>query len=73
MTAVLAKEVDKLSVAEKIQLVEDLWDELAAEPGLLPVPESHKRELDARLEAHLANPDSAISIAEYRKRLARLL
>jgi len=73
MTATLAKEVNKLSVAEKIQLVEDLWDELAAEPDFLPVPDSHKRELDARLAARLAAPDSALSLEEYRKRLARLL
>ena len=43
MTATLAKEVSKLSVAEKIRLVEDLWDEVAIKGEELPVPASHKR------------------------------
>ncbi len=28
-----------LSPAEKLQLVEDLWDDLAATPELVPVPD----------------------------------
>jgi putative addiction module component (TIGR02574 family) len=70
VTATLEKEVRKLSVAEKIRLVEDLWDEVAAHGDDLPVPESHKRLLDARLAEHLASPDSAITVKEFRRRLA---
>ncbi|MBX9680189.1 MAG: addiction module protein [Gemmataceae bacterium] len=33
--------VFELSTAEKLQLVEDLWDDLAANPEAIPVPESH--------------------------------
>jgi putative addiction module component (TIGR02574 family) len=69
----LAKEVRKLSVAEKIQLAEALWDEVAARPDELPVPEAHKQLLDTRLAAHLASPDSAITLDEFRRRLARRL
>ena len=73
MTATLAKEVGKLTAAEKIRLVEDLWDEVAAQTDEFPVPDSHKRLLDARLAAHLDSPKTAITLAEFRRRLARRL
>jgi putative addiction module component (TIGR02574 family) len=73
VTATLTKEVRKLSVAEKIQLAESLWDEVAEQGEGLPVPESHKRLLDARLAAHLKSPDSALTLDEFRRRLAERL
>jgi putative addiction module component (TIGR02574 family) len=39
----------KLSVAERIQLAEDLWDSVAAETGELPLTEAQAAELDHRL------------------------
>ena len=41
-----------LSPSEKLQLVEDLWDDLAATPEAVPVHDWHKEEL-ARREANL--------------------
>jgi putative addiction module component (TIGR02574 family) len=73
VTATLTKEVRRLSVSEKIQLAEALWDEVAVQGDELPVPEEHKRRLNARLAAHLKSPDSAITLDEFRQRLARRL
>jgi putative addiction module component (TIGR02574 family) len=73
MTATLTREVRKLSPAEKIQLAESLWDEIAAQGDELPVPDSHKRVLDARLAAHLKWPDSTITLNDFRRRLAARL
>jgi putative addiction module component (TIGR02574 family) len=73
MTATLAKEVRKLSVSEKIRLAEDLWDDVAAAGESLPVPESHKRLLAARLAAHRTAPEQALSLDEFRSQLARRL
>ena len=49
-----------LSVAERIQLVEELLESIADAPEVLEVTEAQKAELDRRLEAHRADPDSAI-------------
>lgn len=59
----------KLSVSERIQLVEDLWDSIAAEQEHIPVPDGQKEELRRRLKEHEADPDSAIPWAEVRERL----
>jgi putative addiction module component (TIGR02574 family) len=42
-----------LSPAEKLQLVEDLWDDLAATPGAIPIHDWQKAEL-ARRKANLS-------------------
>jgi putative addiction module component (TIGR02574 family) len=50
-----------LSPPEKLQLVEDLWDDLAATPSEVPVHEWQKEEL-ARRKANLMNrPASGLS------------
>lgn len=58
-----------LSPAEKLQLVEDLWDELASSPEGVPVHDWQKQEL-ARRKANLqANPASALSWEEVKRRV----
>ena len=50
-----------LSPSEKLQLVEDLWDDLAAASEAVPVHDWQKQEL-ARRKANLQNtPASALS------------
>jgi putative addiction module component (TIGR02574 family) len=49
-------EIRKLSVEERIQLVEDIWDTIAALPEEVPVTDSQKAELDRRLAVHEQDP-----------------
>lgn len=49
MNATLAAEISRLSPAEKILLVEEIWDQVAAASGTLPVSAAHRAELDKRL------------------------
>jgi len=49
-----------LSPSEKLQLVEDLWDDLAAAPETVPVHDWQKRELVRRKTNLLSNPDSGL-------------
>ncbi len=69
MSNVPIEELLKLSVAERIQLVEDLWDSIAADADDFPLTDAQKAELDRRLEEHEADPGSAIPWAEVRERL----
>ena len=46
-----------LSVSERIQLAEDIWDSVAEVPQSVPLTEYEKAELDRRLEAYHKNPD----------------
>lgn len=58
-----------LSPAEKLQLVEDLWDELASTPESVPVHDWQRDEL-ARRKANLTkNPTSGLSWEEVKRRV----
>ena len=69
MAKVPIEDLLKLSVAERIQLVEDLWDSVAADPTNVPLTEAQKKELRARVAEHKADPESAIPWEEVRRRL----
>jgi putative addiction module component (TIGR02574 family) len=57
-----------LSPSEKLQLVEDLWDDLASTPEAIPIHERQKKEL-ARRKANLArNPASGMTWEDVKKR-----
>jgi putative addiction module component (TIGR02574 family) len=58
-----------LTPPEKLQLVEDLWDDLAATPEAVPVRDWQKEEL-ARRKANLSkNPASGSSWEEVKRRI----
>ena len=63
--------IDRLSLAERILLVEEIWDSIAAESEVLEVPQPHKDELDRRLAAHDANPHSGSSWEDVKTRLQK--
>jgi putative addiction module component (TIGR02574 family) len=50
-----------LGVPEKLELVEALWESIAASPEELPVPAWQKEELAARKAAFLENPSTGVS------------
>lgn len=58
-----------LSDAEKLQLVQDLWDDLSANPQSVPVHEWQKDELARRQANPVAAPDSAIEWADLTRRI----
>ncbi len=58
-----------LSPAEKLQLVEDLWDDLAATPEAVPVHDWQKDELERRKANLTKNPTAGLSWAEVKHRI----
>ena len=44
----IKKEISKLKLAEKLLLIEDVWDSIAVNNAELPLPEWQKRELEKR-------------------------
>lgn len=62
-------EILQLSVAERIQLVEDIWDSIAQIPEAVPLTDEQKAELDRRLESYRANPSEGISWNELKEKL----
>ncbi|WP_165229270.1 addiction module protein [Aquisphaera insulae] len=58
-----------LTPSEKLQLVEDLWDDLAANPEDIPVHDWQVQELERR-KANLANnPASGMSWEQVKQRI----
>jgi putative addiction module component (TIGR02574 family) len=58
-----------LPPSEKLQLVEDLWDDLAASPADVPVYEWQKEELDRRKANLMSHPASAVSWDDVKSRI----
>lgn len=58
-----------LPTAEKLQLVEDLWDSIAAEQEAAAVPPAVAVQLRERLARYDANPTSGVSWEDARRRL----
>jgi putative addiction module component (TIGR02574 family) len=57
MTTAL-RELETLSVPERVQLVEDLWDSIARSNAEVPVPQWQKDELERRKRKYLRNPNA---------------
>jgi putative addiction module component (TIGR02574 family) len=52
--------IDRLSVAERIALVQAIWDSIAADVEQAPLTEAQRQEVDRRLAAHRASPQAAV-------------
>ena len=62
---------DDLSVEEKIDYVQSLWDRIAASPDTIPVPDWHREILDERLKDLEANPQAGESWEAVQERLRK--
>lgn len=77
MNTITVSDLLHLSVAERIQLVEDLWDSVAAEatahPERLPVSAAQHKELLRRSQAHRRNPGEAVLLDDALDEIERSL
>lgn len=63
----------ELPIEERIRVVEDLWDSIAADQKALPLTAEQKAELDRRLDAYEADKNhgrlAADAVADIRRKL----
>jgi putative addiction module component (TIGR02574 family) len=59
----------KLSVAERIELVQDLWDSVAMESATQVLSPSEVTEITQRLAEHAARPNDVVPWSEVRRTL----
>jgi putative addiction module component (TIGR02574 family) len=64
--------IDQMSPAQRILLVEEIWDSIAAEAEQMPITEAQKQDLERRLAAYKANPQAGSSWEDVKARLEKL-
>ncbi len=70
MTQLLDKlNIRDLSVAERIQLVGEIWNSIAEEEGEFELTEAQRKEIDRRLQEYRANPDITVPWKEVKWRV----
>ncbi|HEV2053695.1 MAG TPA: addiction module protein [Methylomirabilota bacterium] len=65
------KDILTLSVADRLKLLGEIWDSLAATPEAIRVTDAQRKELARRRRAHARNPSAAKSWEEVRAKLER--
>ena len=61
--------LNRMTSAEKLLLVTELWDDLAAHPTEVPVAHEQLEELDRRMEEYRRDPSQVTSWEAIQKRI----
>ena len=70
MKMITAKDTLSLSIPERIQLVEEIWDTIASQEEAVELTQEEKRMIDERLEAWQCNPEAGSSWEMVYQRIA---
>jgi putative addiction module component (TIGR02574 family) len=62
-------DVEQLSISQRLDLIELLWDSIPESLDALPVPDWHREELEKRLGAADAAPEEVVPWDEVKARL----
>jgi putative addiction module component (TIGR02574 family) len=52
--------IERLGIEERLTLVEEIWDSIAADSAAIPLTPAQRDELDRRITEHEANPDDVV-------------
>ena len=69
MSTLAKTDILNLSVSERIQLVEDIWDSIAEVPEEVSINDEFRAELDRRLDEYHRNPDEGSPWGMVRERI----
>ena len=64
-------QIAQMNKSEKILFLEDLWDSIASDESGIPVPQTHKDELNSRLKNYEVNPGNVLTLEELQERISR--
>ncbi len=53
--------IDRLGIEGRLELVEQIWDSIAADSAAVPLTDPQRTELDRRIADQDANPDDVVS------------
>ena len=67
--AIAMSEIEKLSIRERIQLVEDIWDTIASSPDGVELSQAQKDELDRRISECTDHPDDGSSWEQVKRQM----
>ena len=62
-----------LTPAERILLVQDIWDSIAEEPADVEIPEWHRQLIAQRLREHERDPSKVMTWPEMKRKIPRKL
>jgi putative addiction module component (TIGR02574 family) len=71
MKTITATDALNLSIPERIQLVEDIWDTITNEAEAMELTEAEKKIIDERLEAYHKNPEAGSPWKEVCQRISK--
>ena len=67
------KELLKLSVSDRIHLVETIWDSIALDSAISKINPSHKKIIKKRLQKYLDNPSDVMTWEQVKKEIEKVL
>ena len=65
------EDILSLSIKDRLRLVGEIWDSIAASPEEIPLTASQRKELDRRKRQHRRNPTAAKPWSEIKDRLEK--
>ena len=72
MENLLPNSIEQLSISERLQLVQDIWDSITTAPELVPVSEKQQQELDYRLKLYDRDSTSGSTWEEVKQKFDNL-
>ena len=69
MNKITLADILNLPVAERILMVEDIWESIASIPEAIPLSQAQREELDRRLEEYHRNPEAGSPWEEIKTRV----
>lgn len=61
MRNAIVAEILKLSIEERLRLVELIWQSIAVDPSAIPLSDAHRAVIDERLAEHERDPEDVVT------------